>query len=140
VKNTVFWDVAPCGSSNNRRFQGTYSLRHQSGKNQRARNNVELLVTANVVPSSLILSTLMTEAIPSSRTSVLTRAARRFDISAVCSLHGVHAASTLHAASCPLGTWNFFPGSKRPEREDDHSSASMPRLRMTELLVYVFVA
>jgi hypothetical protein len=36
-----------------------------------------LLVTANVVPSSPILVTLMMEAIPSSETSVLTRATRR---------------------------------------------------------------
>jgi hypothetical protein len=36
-----------------------------------------LLVTTNVVPSSVILVTLMMEAIRSSETSVLTRAARR---------------------------------------------------------------
>jgi hypothetical protein len=35
------------------------------------------LVTANVVPSSPILVTLMTEALSSSETSVLTRATRR---------------------------------------------------------------
>jgi hypothetical protein len=34
-------------------------------------------VTANVVPSSLILVTLMKEALSSSETSVLTRATRR---------------------------------------------------------------
>jgi hypothetical protein len=36
-----------------------------------------LLVTASVVPSSLILGTLMKEAISSSETSILTRATRR---------------------------------------------------------------
>jgi hypothetical protein len=36
-----------------------------------------LLVTASVVPSSLILVTLMKEALGSSETSVLTRATRR---------------------------------------------------------------
>jgi hypothetical protein len=36
-----------------------------------------LLVTANVVPSSMILVTLMMEALSSSETSVLTRATRR---------------------------------------------------------------
>jgi hypothetical protein len=36
-----------------------------------------LLVTANVVPSSLILVILMMEAIGYSKTSVLTRATRR---------------------------------------------------------------
>jgi hypothetical protein len=45
----------------------------------RARNNVSrrLLVTANVVPNLPILVTLMTEALSSSVTSVLTRATRR---------------------------------------------------------------
>jgi hypothetical protein len=37
---------------------------------------IRLLVTANVVPSSLILVTLMMEALPSSETTVLTRATR----------------------------------------------------------------
>jgi hypothetical protein len=41
------------------------------------RSVLRLLVTVNVVPSSLILSTLMTEAIRSSETSVLTRATQR---------------------------------------------------------------
>jgi hypothetical protein len=54
MKNAVFWDVTPCGSCKNR-----------------------LLLTANSVPSSPILVTLMIEAIPSSETSVLTRATRR---------------------------------------------------------------
>jgi hypothetical protein len=47
MKNAIFWDVR------------------------------RLLVTANVVPSSPILVTLMMEAILSSETSVLTRATRR---------------------------------------------------------------
>jgi hypothetical protein len=34
----------------------------------------QLLATANVVPSSLILVTLLMEALPSSETSILTRA------------------------------------------------------------------
>jgi hypothetical protein len=38
---------------------------------------LQLLITANVVPSSPILVTLMMEAIRSSETSVLTRATRR---------------------------------------------------------------
>jgi hypothetical protein len=41
------------------------------------RGVLQLLVTANVVPDSLILVTLMMEAIHSSETSVLTRATRR---------------------------------------------------------------
>jgi hypothetical protein len=38
---------------------------------------LQLLVTANVVPSSPILITLMKEALSSSETSVLTKATRR---------------------------------------------------------------
>jgi hypothetical protein len=69
VKN-VFWDVAPCGCCKNRRFGETYLLHHECSM-------LRLLVTANVVPSSLIISTLMMEAIRSSETSVLTRTTRR---------------------------------------------------------------
>jgi hypothetical protein len=56
MKNGVFWDVTPCGPCKNRRL---------------------LLVTANVVPSSPILVTLIMEVLSSSETSVLTRATRR---------------------------------------------------------------
>jgi hypothetical protein len=59
MKNAIFWDVTPCGSCKNRR-----SVLH-------------LLVTANVVPSSPILLTLMMEAIRSSETLVLSRTTRR---------------------------------------------------------------
>jgi hypothetical protein len=65
MKNAVFWDVTPCGFCRNRRFGGTYH------------SVLRLLVTANAVLSSPILVTLMMEAIFSSDTSVLTRAARR---------------------------------------------------------------
>jgi hypothetical protein len=53
MTNGVFWDVMHAGSIR------------------------RLLVTANVVPSSPILVTLMKEALSSSKTSVLTRATRR---------------------------------------------------------------
>jgi hypothetical protein len=46
-------------------------------KNTFLRSVCRLLVTANVVPSSPILITLMMEALSSSQTSVLTRATRR---------------------------------------------------------------
>jgi hypothetical protein len=64
MKNTFFWDVTPSGSCKNRRFGGKYRLYHQGDKNRRASNKVRsnflpsvlrLLVTPNVVPSSLIL-------------------------------------------------------------------------------------
>jgi hypothetical protein len=50
-------------------------IRH---KNRLTKNSVRrLIVTANVIPSSPILATLMMEAVSSSETSVLTRATRR---------------------------------------------------------------
>jgi hypothetical protein len=61
MKNVVFWDVTPCGSC-------PFVF---------LRNVRRLLVTANVVPSSPILVTLLMEALSSSVTSVLTRATRR---------------------------------------------------------------
>jgi hypothetical protein len=33
-KNSVLWDVTPCGSCKNRRFGGTYHLHHQGDKNR----------------------------------------------------------------------------------------------------------
>jgi hypothetical protein len=62
MKNAVFWDVTPCCSCKNRHFRETYRL--------------QLLVTVSAVPSSLILFTLLIEAILSYETSVLTRATR----------------------------------------------------------------
>jgi hypothetical protein len=87
MKNAVFWDVRLCSSCKNRCFGGTYRLYLQGDKDQRARNvstfkivflrNVlRLLFTANVVPSSPLV-TLMMKAIRSSETSALTRATRR---------------------------------------------------------------
>jgi hypothetical protein len=49
MKNTVFWDVMPCGFCENRRFGRAYRLRHQGGKLVFLRCGLELLVTANVV-------------------------------------------------------------------------------------------
>jgi hypothetical protein len=54
-KNTIFWEVKLCGSCRNRRFGGTY--------------NLQLVITANAVPSLLIPFTL--EAILSCGISVL---------------------------------------------------------------------
>jgi hypothetical protein len=39
MKNTVFWDVAPCRSCVNRRFEGTYRL-HLQGKRIRERGTI----------------------------------------------------------------------------------------------------
>jgi hypothetical protein len=58
MKNAVFWDVAPCRSSNNRRFRERFP-----------RSVLQLLVTGNIVPCSPILVTLMEVF---SETSVLT--------------------------------------------------------------------
>jgi hypothetical protein len=45
MKDAVFWDVTPCGSCKNRRFEGTYGFHNQCDKNRRARNNIA--VTSN---------------------------------------------------------------------------------------------
>jgi hypothetical protein len=65
MKNVVFWNVTPCGSSENRR--NTYLL-----------SVLQLLVTANAVPISLIRFILMMEATRSSETSVLKSTTRRY--------------------------------------------------------------
>jgi hypothetical protein len=55
-----------------------YRPHHQGVKNQRAKNNVNSnSQLSDVVPNSLILFTLMMEAICSSETPVFTRATRR---------------------------------------------------------------
>jgi hypothetical protein len=56
MKNAMSWNVTPCGSCKNRCFRGNYRL-YLGRKNRRARSNVSsMLVTANAVPSSPILS------------------------------------------------------------------------------------
>jgi hypothetical protein len=64
MKNTVFWDVTPYGSCKNRRFGGFH------------RSVLQLLVNVKIALGSPIVVTLMIEALLSSETSVLTRAAR----------------------------------------------------------------
>jgi hypothetical protein len=73
VKNSVFWDVTPCGSCKNRVSEEL----SPSFIRVFLRSVRRLLVTASVVPSSPILVTLMEEALSSSETSFLTRATRR---------------------------------------------------------------
>jgi hypothetical protein len=68
--------VAPCSFCKSRRLGGTFRL-HPHGDKIFLRSVNRLLVTANVAPSSLILVTLMVEALRSSETSVLARAIRR---------------------------------------------------------------
>jgi hypothetical protein len=65
LKNGVFWDVTPCGFCKNQRFGVTWYLVF-------LRSVRRLLVTANVVPSTPILVTLMKEALSSVETLVLT--------------------------------------------------------------------
>jgi hypothetical protein len=67
MKHVVFWDVTPCEYCRNRRFRGTKCLHLAT----------QFLVNSNVVLSSLILSILKMETIPSSETSALTRATLR---------------------------------------------------------------
>jgi hypothetical protein len=69
MKNAVLWDVISSCPCNNRCFGRIYYIHHQDDKNL-------LLVSDNVVPSTLNLVTLTLEAIRSSETLVLTRATR----------------------------------------------------------------
>jgi hypothetical protein len=71
--------MTQCGSCRNRRFGGTYRPHHQGQNNQRVRNVIsrDLLVTVNAIPSSLIIFSLMMEAICSFEMLVLTRPTRR---------------------------------------------------------------
>jgi hypothetical protein len=69
-KNAVMWDNTPCDSCKIQRFRRTYHIHHQGGKNHR------VIVIASVVPSLLILSTLMTE-VRYSETSIFKRATLR---------------------------------------------------------------
>jgi hypothetical protein len=75
MKNTVLWDMTLCGSCK-KCFEGTYRLHHQSGQLVFLRSTLQLIATAKVVPSWLIISTLMKKAIVSFEMSVLTRAIR----------------------------------------------------------------
>jgi hypothetical protein len=63
TQNAVSWDVTPCSFCKNHDIVLLRSVR-------------QLLLTANVVPSSPILVTLMKEALNYSETSVITRATR----------------------------------------------------------------
>jgi hypothetical protein len=40
MKNSIFWDVTPCGSCRIRNLRGTYRIHRRGGKIHRARNNV----------------------------------------------------------------------------------------------------
>jgi hypothetical protein len=85
MKNGVFRDVIPCGSCKNQHFGGMNRLYHQGDKNRPSmnvssnslRSVLWLLVTANVVPSSPILITLMMLATRSFETLVFARATWR---------------------------------------------------------------
>jgi hypothetical protein len=70
--NAVFLDVTPCGSCSDVSEERSASSTHNIFS-QRA----SVAVTANVVPSSPILVTLVIEGLSFSETSVLTRTTRR---------------------------------------------------------------
>jgi hypothetical protein len=73
MKNAIFWDVTPCGSCQKQCFGESYRFYCQGDKNLFLCSMLQLLVTANLVPSLPILITLMMEAIHPSKTLVLTR-------------------------------------------------------------------
>jgi hypothetical protein len=70
-KNAVFWEGTPCGS-----LKPYVSEESSASHIIFLRSVRRMLITANVDPSSLILLTLMMEALRSSETSVLTRFTR----------------------------------------------------------------
>jgi hypothetical protein len=85
MKNIVFWDVARCASCEDRCFGGTCRLHHQGrirelGTTSALTNNrntlPSFLVTAEVVPNSLILVAMIMGATRSSERTVLTIATR----------------------------------------------------------------
>jgi hypothetical protein len=75
LKRAVFWDVTPCGCTKHRRFGRTYHLHQHGGVLLRC--VLRLLFTANLVPSSPILVTMMIEALSCSETSVIPKATPR---------------------------------------------------------------
>jgi hypothetical protein len=76
MKNVVFWDMSPRDSCKKRRVSSIIRVETIS-KLVFLRSVLQLLVTANVVPSPLFLFTLMMEETRSSEMSILTRATRR---------------------------------------------------------------
>jgi hypothetical protein len=89
MKNGVFWGVTPCGSCKTNaseelsasiirvtRIGELVTTLAVTSNRIFLRSVFRLLVTANVVPSSPIIVTLMMEALNSSETLVLTRATR----------------------------------------------------------------
>jgi hypothetical protein len=68
MNNAIFWTMTPCGFCKNRHFGGTYHPHHQGERISEL--GTMLAVTSNVVPSSLILSTLFMKVIHSSETWV----------------------------------------------------------------------
>jgi hypothetical protein len=70
MKTDVFWDVRPCGDVSEDRIASISRVTRMGELGT-------LLATANIVPSSPILVTLLMEVIRSSEISDLTRATRR---------------------------------------------------------------
>jgi hypothetical protein len=81
MKNAMFWDVTPCGSCENRRFGGTSNIGMKGiselGNTLAVTSMFYAFVSANIVPSSLIIFIPKMVTIRSSEMSVLTRATQR---------------------------------------------------------------
>jgi hypothetical protein len=73
MKNSVFWDMAPCRSYVNRRFGGTYRLHLKDRKIRVRRTSVSRWLQSAAGSSHADFSTLKMEAIRSSETLVHTR-------------------------------------------------------------------
>jgi hypothetical protein len=74
LKNAILWNVTLCGSCKNCHSEDiTIIIRMTRISELHSISSLQLLVAANIVPSSLILSIRMMEAIRSSETSVLAK-------------------------------------------------------------------
>jgi hypothetical protein len=76
MKNVVFWDMRPRDSCKKRRVASIIRVETIS-ELVFLHSVLQLLVTANVVPSPLFLFTLMMEETRYAEMSILTRATRR---------------------------------------------------------------
>jgi hypothetical protein len=81
MRNAVSWVVMPRGSCKNRRFGGTY-LHHEGEEDERALNidssNWQLKLLTLFLVRPILVTLLLTEALGSTKTPVITRATRRY--------------------------------------------------------------
>jgi hypothetical protein len=103
------------------------------------RSVLQLLITADIVPNSLILSTLMMEAILSSEKSVLTRATRRHiqeDGILLAMLSQLNFSPKYSTCSCPLSQKQMTSLGKYVIRTDQISYMNGASLNVIEFISF----